>query len=459
MLRCARQLFRDQSLLCTAPIITLVTVASLDAADKNLLASSFPVLARTLHLDISILGYFSLFSNLSYALALPLWGYLIHRYGIDNIHLLLATSCLSWGITTLGVVLFDESIFLQAVFRALNGVALASVMPLTQTLLVEIVPSSMRGRAFGFMGVCEKLAGMFAATFVVYMDNWQIPYYIMAFLSVMFAFIVKSELDPNKSKSDFRGVYQQVNICDSVKGHRDSKLSILQIIQRIARIPAFVCLVAQGVFGGTPWDIMSFMLLLLNWRNFHTEQIVAIQIAMGIGGTIGGWLGGTLGDWAAVRHGNRGRIYVAFTSVVGGIPLYAKFLYATEYEYALLYMFAFSVIGSWPGAAALRPICAYLAQNASERAQIVSMWMMLEKASGAIFGAPLVGYLASNLIDGLREAGDGSESIYADEKAGALAFYLCVLSSFFWALCSMFWLLMDYYMPLGDDVKLSVNAG
>lgn len=73
----------DQSkVLCTLPITVLVVIAALDSGDKALLGASFPMLEKTLGLHVDTLGYFSLFTNLSYALCLPLWGWLIHHYTV-----------------------------------------------------------------------------------------------------------------------------------------------------------------------------------------------------------------------------------------------------------------------------------------------------------------------------------------------------------------------------------------
>ena len=69
-------------MLCTLPITVLVVIAALDSGDKALLGASFPMLEKTLGLHVDTLGYFSLFTNLSYALCLPLWGWLIHHYTV-----------------------------------------------------------------------------------------------------------------------------------------------------------------------------------------------------------------------------------------------------------------------------------------------------------------------------------------------------------------------------------------
>ena len=126
------------------------------------------------------------------------------------------------------------------------------------------------------------------------------------------------------------------------------------------------CLVAQGIFGGTPWDIMSFLLLLLDWRGFSKEEIVSIQFTSGLSGVIGGYLGGVLGDFAASVAGTKGRIYVALTSILGGIPLYGLYVYSTDYRQAILWSNLFNLWASWPPPGALRPICADLTRNPSE---------------------------------------------------------------------------------------------
>ena len=132
-------------------------------------------------------------------------------------------------------------------------------------------------------------------------------------------------------------------------------------------------MVAQGVFGGTPWDMMIFLLLLMNWGGFAKHQIVTIQL----------WFGGDLGDYMASRWGTSGRAWLAFVSVLGGIPFYGLYLFATDYSWALLWINVFNLWGTWTSAGACRPICADLTRNASERAQIISLWIILEKMSGA----------------------------------------------------------------------------
>jgi MFS family permease len=437
----------SQAARYTLPIRVLVVVASLDAADKQLLASSFPMLEKTLGWNVQTLGYFSLFTSGSYALSLPFWGYLVHRYGLAKLHLLLSMACLSWGVATMGIAVFGHSVVGQAVFRTLVGVALGSILPLSQTLLMELIDTKLRGRSFGLMGMCEKLAGTLAAASVVYLDDcWEMSYYALGIGSMGMGWMALSALHLSK-------LGHQHHLPKS-KGVVDQgpELTLRQISQRIVQLPAFLCLVAQGIFGGTPWDRMSFLLLLMDWKGFTRLQIVCIQFTSGLTSIVGGWLGGLLGDYAAHHMGTRGRIALAFVSLVGGIPFYGLYLYATDYSWALLWINLFQLWATWCKTGALRPICADLTRNLGERAQIVSLWIVLEKIG--VFGAPLVGYLTSNILATSHEQNE--EGGASQEKAQALAFNLFFLSSLFWAICACFGVLMAFTMKERDYYEYDI---
>ena len=220
------------------------------------------------------------------------------------------------------------------------------------------------------MGFAEKFAGTVASASIIWFSNWQMPYFAVGVLSLVAAafaqrFLAVSDHGDDKEKRDEDG--------------NKKKMTLGQIVRRITRIPAFLCLVGQGIFGGIPWDVMSFLLLLFEWRGLSRQQIVSIQFTQGISGTIGTPLGGVLGDRFA--HLPRGRIYVALTSVVLGTISFGIFLFSTSYKSIFFWFNLFHLVAGWTTAAANRPICAEMAQNPSERAQIVSLWLLLEKVS------------------------------------------------------------------------------
>ena len=166
--------------------------------------------------------------------------------------------------------------------------------------------------------------------------------------------------------------------------------------------------------------------------------------------------GGLLGDYAHSVGGTKARIYVALVSIVGGIPLYGLYIYATNYHLVILWSNLFNLWATWTPPGALRPICAELTRNPSERAQIVSLWIVLEKASGAIFGAPLVGYLTSHMMmeDEMNTSG------VSTGKAQMLAQNIFLLSAAFWTVCAIFWVAMATTLPKGrTDFSVAKSRG
>jgi predicted MFS family arabinose efflux permease len=129
----------------------------------------------------------------------------------------------------------------QAFWRSINGGSLASILPLSQMMLVDLVPTSMRGSAFGLMGLCEKTSATLATSAVVYFDDWRHPYIIVGSISILMAGAAKQFLKMNYTKIKEGG------------DEKEEELSLLGVFKRISQIPAFVYLVAQGLFGAIPW--------------------------------------------------------------------------------------------------------------------------------------------------------------------------------------------------------------
>ena len=219
------------------------------------------------------------------------------------------------------------------------------------------------------MGLAEKLAGTFAAASIIWFSNWQMPYLAIGLLSLFAAILTPRMLvvtgHTGVGKADSK----------STGGDDKKKMTLGQIVRRITRIPAFLCLVGQGIFGGIPWDMMSFLLLLYEWRGLSREQIVSIQFSKGISGD-------------RFAHLPRGRIYVALTSKALGTTAYGMFLFSTTYKSIFFWVNVFFVIAGWPRAGVLRPMTAEMARNPSERAQIVSLWLLLEMVSLVTYMLP-----------------------------------------------------------------------
>jgi hypothetical protein len=294
-------------------------------------------------------------------------------------------------------------------------------------MLAEQVPSSMHGSAFGFMGLLEKAAATIATSAVVWYDDWRRPYNFIGCISILMAVAARRYTAMNTATR------RHSSTANNSEREDHHNLSFVGILRRISKMPTFVYLVAQGLFGAIPWDAMSFVLLLLEWKDFTKEQIISYQFIGGLCGTVGAFVGGVLGDYFAYIPG--GRMAVAMFAIVVGNIFYALFLFSEVYHMSILWYSLFHLVACWCPAAACRPICIDLARNQLERAQIVAAWVLMEKISSSIFGAPLVGFLTKRLFD---------ENLVSTnlEKSRVLAGNMCLLSTLFWGMCAYFWATM-----------------
>jgi hypothetical protein len=126
--------------ILTSLIFLSVLIAALDSADKASFVSSFPVLEKALGRSVETLGCFSLFTNLSYALSLSFWGWVVHCFTQDNAHYSLLKSCCPWGLANLRIA-SSNTVWARALFRSIHRAAQASILPMSQMIHAELVPS------------------------------------------------------------------------------------------------------------------------------------------------------------------------------------------------------------------------------------------------------------------------------------------------------------------------------
>ncbi|CAD7929339.1 unnamed protein product, partial [Amoebophrya sp. A25] len=130
-------------------------------------------------------------------------------------------------------------------------------------------------------------------------------------------------------------------------------------------------------------------------------------------------------------------------------------IYTLKTAGLLISVWGFYLFLRWPTAGAGRAICSEIVSSMLERAQALSLWMLLEEVAGALFGAPMVGYLAvSQGYQPLPGSGDNSVDFSAVSDAAtlqqmqvntdALGSALRWTGGFCWAVCLAIWSVMHY---------------
>lgn len=114
--------------------LAVVNVAAgLDGCDDQLLPASFRALEADLNLHPSLLGYITLAQTLMLSLFSPIWGFLSDKYSRKW---MLVFGTALWGVAT--ILLANINDFAHILFfRAINGLALGSIGPISQSILAD----------------------------------------------------------------------------------------------------------------------------------------------------------------------------------------------------------------------------------------------------------------------------------------------------------------------------------
>eukprot|EP00392_Amoebophrya_sp_AT5.2_P012765 g12872.t1 len=426
--------------------LVMIFVATVDAADGALLASSFKAMEQDFGYSPSSLGLLQMCQSLGFALALPVfWGSFLPQRGARD---LLLAAAGAWALCT-GCMPFCSGLRPQLALRFVNGLAMAGCTPLAQAILAEQTDEADRGKAFGMLGATMSVAricisylviragttGTGAAATGSSADAVDAPhllassgdplqttgsallwwhYYVLVSVATLGLCVplIATYVPPDYGK--------ELPPEGRSTSTSSTKISFVrrtwQTVRKITAIPSFLVLIAQGIAGGTPWLAMGFLNMYWETLGFDTAAAASIVAITHTGGIFGSLLGGWLGDLGArlVPH-NYGRIAVAQTSVFLGIPLWYLLLdhsflvrpvggstssdgglHASSFSYyaAIVIGFLFFLSATWCSVAANKPICAELVSQPHERAQIVAIWMLIEITFGAFLGTPVVGLVS-----------------------------------------------------------------
>lgn len=426
----------------------LYGVAFIEGADLQLLPATFRSLEVTLAMSPSRLATLGLCQALCQSLSAPAWGSLAdHGY---QRKWLLAIGAFAWGAITI-VLAFTPHFAMMMFLRACNGVALGALIPLTQSLIVDLTRPSERGFYFGCAQFSFALGIISCSLFATTISNmtiwglygWRIAFLFVGVISLLYSLLLLVFMpEPHRRNVGFLRTF--------------SAAGEIRRYRAYWRISTFKVIVAQGVCGVIPGSALAFLIMYFQYvgmSDLLSSALFALNImAMGIGGIFGGVVGDRLSLWSA----NHGRPLAAQISVASGIPLVVALLWFVPREpshwniYAVV-LFSMGALSSWCGPGVKKPILSELVQEDS-KASIMALDTALEGASAAVFGAPLVGLFSEMFFGYQPSQMQIHEMSYAQREANAAALshgMLCctVLP---WTACFFFFSILHW--TYGADV-------
>lgn len=365
----------------------LYAVCIVEGADIQLLPSTFRALEADLGLSPTDLATLGLCQALAASLTTPVWGILVDN-GCSGKRILVCGS-IAWAILTL-LLAFVTHFHAMLVLRTLNGIALASLTPVSQAIIVSITPPAERGARFGMCGgamnlgmvLCSVFATSMSNTVVFGLDGWRVAFTVVSMVSLSLAFVLATCMEDIRHQ-DWRAtdLYNE-----------------LRTFLSYFKIPSFVIIVCQGCLGSVPWSSLAFLTMFFQYIGIPDNRAALLYAVMLVALGLGHIVGGHIGDGLTKISRFHGRPLTAQISVLCGIPCVWLMLGCVPRQpsswltYALL-LTCFGITASWCSSGVNRPIFTEVVPSGSQ-GRVIAWLAALEGSSAACFGGPMVGLLA-----------------------------------------------------------------
>ena len=172
--------------------------------------------------------------------------------------------------------------------RALTGIGIGAIIPITYSLLADYFPSNMRSAATGYLGLVVGLGiggGQLLAGLTGPEYGWKISFIIVSVPNFIFLLLYAIfATEPARGKSDG-------NINDITKINSSI---IKQLISKKTNILVFL----QGIAGTVPWSVFFVYLTdyLAQDIGYSVQMASLVVFVLGLSAMIGGFAGGLIGN-------------------------------------------------------------------------------------------------------------------------------------------------------------------
>ena len=399
---------RGRSDVTCATFAVINLAAAVDSADASLLHSVFRALEADLQLGPSALSSLSLLQALSMAVAAPVWGVLSDTWPRRS---LLSTAVFGWAISSLlngcatGLASF-------AVLRALNGVALAVITPLSFAMIADMVAPASRGMAFGLLTLSNSIGAIAGSTFatsvagqrVLGFAGWRLPFFVAALLALLLVPLVRAFVPhgvPGGRTAKGAGAAAVGGGGGCSGGARARSWASAQVLLRdAARNRTLRLVTLQGLFGAVPWQVFGFLTMFLQYSGLPDTRAALVASCCRAGTAAGGFAGGMMSDRCHRASPAHGRIWLAQLADLARLPI-VFLLFGPRWgaaaggaPYAAL-LLLLGFLAPWVGVTN-KAILAD-AVPARARASAIALSLALEGAVAACVGAPAVAWLAEEV--------------------------------------------------------------
>ena len=172
--------------------------------------------------------------------------------------------------------------------RALTGIGIGAIIPITYSLLADYFPSNMRSAATGYLGLVVGLGiggGQLLAGITGPEYGWKISFIIVSVPNFIFLLLYALfATEPPRGRSD--------------KNKTDITKINYSIIKKLISKKTNILVFLQGIAGTVPWSVFFVYLTdyLAQDIGYSVQMASLVVFVIGLSAMIGGFVGGLVGN-------------------------------------------------------------------------------------------------------------------------------------------------------------------
>jgi len=196
--------------------------------------------------------------------------------------------------------------------RALTGIGIGAIIPITYSLLADYFPSNMRSAATGYLGLVVGLGiggGQLLAGITGPEYGWKISFIIVSVPNFIFLLLYALfATEPERGKSD--------------KNTSDITKINYSIIKKLISKKTNILVFLQGIAGTVPWSVFFVYLTdyLAQDIGYSVQMASLVVFVIGLSAMAGGFIGGLLGNRLYNINPTYQPLLSAICTFIGMIP-------------------------------------------------------------------------------------------------------------------------------------------
>jgi len=264
-----------------------------------------------------------------------IWAVLADKFQRKS---LLIVATIEWSIFTL-LTIFATDFYSLLIFQLFTAIGFGAALPLTFSLIIDLVDSENRGRKFGVLSAVYVLGnglGQMLSGFLIDFYTWQVPIFIISISGFFCTGILFLLIEPVRGAMDKTSRDSDIDLSYKIK---------LKDLQKIWRIKSTLgLLIFNFVMFISIGAISSFFISMLKNDFMLPSSLATIFLILVFSSqVVSGPLFGKMGDKKR-QTDKKGRIKVVLICLLGGSSLYIIAYSLTFISTGLIVAFIFIAI-------------------------------------------------------------------------------------------------------------------